>query len=274
MLNIPPDLLGRFVAVLEERGLPPTQHSYYRKWLRYYLDFCDKYRVEATSPKSQAQLLDKLREKKQAGWQIKQAAHAVSLYWNVQRGLKARPTASVAGPLSKAAEGAKAHRLQPELPKKQLARKEKESQIPPMAQSPWDRAISQLVAVIKTRHYSPKTLKSYNHWARKLQSFKKDSEPSALTCEDVKEFLTYLAVQCRVSASSQNQAFNALLLFFRHGLQEDFGEIRDVKGRSVNGEKLPSPFCPLLPREGRIVAGLPPTRGGGNAGIVLESRLT
>lgn len=60
------DLLERFVAVLEERGVPSTQHAYYRKWLRYYLDFCDKYRVEATSPKSQAQFLDKLREKKQA----------------------------------------------------------------------------------------------------------------------------------------------------------------------------------------------------------------
>lgn len=133
MLNIPQDLLGRLVAVLDERGVPPAQHNYYKKWLRYYLDFCDKYRVEAASPKSQAQFLDKLREKKQTDWQIKQAAHAVSLYWDVQRALKAR-------------------------------------------------------------HYSPKTLKSYNHWARKLQSFKKDREPSSLTSEDVKEFLTYLAV--------------------------------------------------------------------------------
>lgn len=66
MLNIPPDLLWRFVAVLEERGVPSAQHAYYRKWLRYYLDFCDKYRMEATSSKSQAQFLDKLREKKQA----------------------------------------------------------------------------------------------------------------------------------------------------------------------------------------------------------------
>lgn len=97
-----------------------------------------------------------------------------------------------------------------------------------MAQAPWDGARSQLGAVIKARHYSPKTLKSYSHWARKLQSFKKDREPSSLTSEDVKDFLTYLAVQCRVSASSQNQAFNALLFFFRHVLEKDFGEIRDV----------------------------------------------
>jgi hypothetical protein len=184
--------------------------------------------VEGTSPKSQAQFLDKLREKKQADWQIKQAAHAVSLYWDVQRALKARPTASTADTLFKAAEAAKPYRLPAELPKKQIAGKGKGSQIPPVAQTPWDRAISQLAAVIKTRHYSPKTLKSYSHWARKLQSFKKDREPLSLTSGDVKEFLTYLAVQCRVPASSQNQAFNALLFFFRHVLQQDFGEIRDV----------------------------------------------
>jgi hypothetical protein len=59
--------------------VPLAQHSDYKKWLRYYVDFCDKYRLEATSSKSQAQFLDKLREKKETDWQIKQAAHAVSL---------------------------------------------------------------------------------------------------------------------------------------------------------------------------------------------------
>jgi integron integrase len=44
----------------------------------------------------------------------------------------------------------------------------------------------------------------------------------------VKEFITHLAVECGVSASSQNQAFNALLFFFRNVLQKDFGEIRGV----------------------------------------------
>jgi site-specific recombinase XerD len=107
MLNIPPDLLGRFVTVLEERGVPLAQNSYYKKWLRYYVDFCDKYRLEATSSKSQAQFLDKLREMKQTDWQIKQAAHAVSLYWDVQRALKPSAAASGAEPLSRAAEAAK-----------------------------------------------------------------------------------------------------------------------------------------------------------------------
>jgi site-specific recombinase XerD len=49
-----------------------------------------------------------------------------------------------------------------------------------------------------------------------------------LTTDDVKEYLTWLAVKCHVAASTQNQAFNSLLFLFRHALKRDFGELRDV----------------------------------------------
>jgi integron integrase len=44
----------------------------------------------------------------------------------------------------------------------------------------------------------------------------------------VKAYLTYLAVNCKVSASTQNQAFNALLFLFRHILKADFGDHKDI----------------------------------------------
>ena len=43
----------------------------------------------------------------------------------------------------------------------------------------------------------------------------------------MKDFIRFLAVQCRVSASSQNQAFNALLFLYRHVLKTDFGDQSD-----------------------------------------------
>jgi integron integrase len=49
-----------------------------------------------------------------------------------------------------------------------------------------------------------------------------------LSADDVKRFLSWLAVSRNVSASSQNQAFNALLFFYRNVLGKDFGEIREV----------------------------------------------
>jgi integron integrase len=211
MRDIHPDLLTVFLATLKERGVEPALHTSYRKWLRYYLDFCSKYALQNTSPDTPTRFLDKLRQKRQAEWQVRQAAHAVSLHLDGIRN---------AGDPQKEAATKKAAETCPERPGVGEA----------IGQSfgKWARAHADLVAVIKTRHYSPKTLKSYVHWARKLQGFAGDQEPSALTTEDVKKFLTYLAVECGVSASSQNQAFNALLFFFRNVLQKEFGEIRDV----------------------------------------------
>jgi len=56
-----------------------------------------------------------------------------------------------------------------------------------------------------------------------LQVREKNKPPKSLSSKDVKEYLTYLAVQCHVSTSTQNQAFHALLFLFRHALKQDFG---------------------------------------------------
>src|SRR5574337_287673 len=91
----------------------------------------------------------------------------------------------------------------------------------------WDKVYSDLFAEIKVRHYSPKTLRSYSTWVRKFQAFTKSKKPSDLNPSDVKDFIRFLAVQCRVSASSQNQAFNALLFLYRRVLKTDFGDQSD-----------------------------------------------
>ncbi len=83
-------------------------------------------------------------------------------------------------------------------------------------------------AEIKIRHYSPKTLKAYKAWLSQFQNFTRSKDPQLLCSADVKQFLTFLAVERTVSASSQNQAFNALLFIFRHILKTEFGEIKDV----------------------------------------------
>ena len=92
----------------------------------------------------------------------------------------------------------------------------------------WDALIDKLAAEIKTRHYSRKTLKAYADWGRKFQGFLQNKPPEELSATDVKAYLTYLAVKCKVSASTQNQAFNALLFLYRHILKKDFGEHKDI----------------------------------------------
>ena len=45
----------RFVALLEKRTVPSIQRNFYMKWLRYYLDFCAKYRLPDSSSKNLTQ---------------------------------------------------------------------------------------------------------------------------------------------------------------------------------------------------------------------------
>lgn len=91
MLNIPPELLTRFVAFLEKRTVPSSHYNDYKKWLRYYMDYCNEYGLQDGGSKSLTQFLGKLREKKQTEVQIRQAGHAVTLYHDLHRDLKEVP---------------------------------------------------------------------------------------------------------------------------------------------------------------------------------------
>jgi site-specific recombinase XerD len=87
----------------------------------------------------------------------------------------------------------------------------------------WRGEYAELANEIQVRHYSGKTLKTYTGWLRAFQAFSKSKPPQSLGTDDVKEFLTFLAVKRRVSSSTQNQPSNALLFFFRHVLKRSSG---------------------------------------------------
>jgi integron integrase len=175
------------------------------------------------------QFLGKLKEKKQTEIQVKQAGHAVTLYHDLKRRSKQTPPSTRTEIIKSSGKEDSPLPLLPSLPPASGKSAQKiEAPAGIKLKSSWDTAVSELASVIKTKHYSPKTLKSYRHWVLKFKAFKKNIVPMDLGTEDVKAFLSYLAVSCHVSATSQNQAFNALLFFFRHVLKKDFGEIRDV----------------------------------------------
>jgi integron integrase len=212
--------------MLKRRSVPSGLYQYYFKWLRYYLDYCSKYHLPDKSSKSLTQFLLKLKEKKQTDDQQKQAGHAVSLYLDLaqesQSSVCATPPSEI-----KTIEKRPDPCAGPS-PATRQSVTFKQYAASGAAKRQWERAISEMTSVIKTKHYSPKTLRSYRHWVVKFQMYRKDTDLASLGTEDVKAFLSWLAVSCNVSASSQNQAFNALLFFFRHVLKKDFGEIREV----------------------------------------------
>ncbi|MEA3543981.1 MAG: integron integrase, partial [Thermodesulfobacteriota bacterium] len=114
-----------------------------------------------------------------------------------------------------------------------LAQKGEQPDAEPLAESlspgtDWRWVYKKLEEQIRVRHYSDKTLKSYRGWVRQFQTFVKSCDTATVDVEMVKSFLSFLAVERQVSASSQNQAFNGLLFFFRHVLGKEFGKVDGV----------------------------------------------
>jgi len=94
--------------------------------------------------------------------------------------------------------------------------------------SEWDAVLERIAAEIRVRHYSRKTLQCYANWSRQFQRFLKNNPPEELSSDDVKNYLTFLAVKCHVAASTQNQAFNSLLFLYRNALKKEFGILNGV----------------------------------------------
>ena len=261
MLPIPDEVLKPFDAILEEKTIPRVLRSEYRKWLRYYLDFRVKYPPPNSTSGHVRLFIEKLRSKNQPQDSLEQAATALSLYFTLQ--LEKRPDGANGGkeegervlsepvPLSVSAPpttlrtGLKVEVDSPSNSSegndggagswKEAARAQRpgrrydEMRFREKTQSPeWDALIEKLEAEIAARHYSRKTLIAYANWVRKYQRYLKDKAPQELSATDVKDYLTCLAVNCKVSSSTQNQAFNALLFLYRHILKQDFGHHKDI----------------------------------------------
>jgi integron integrase len=77
---------------------------------------------------------------------------------------------------------------------------------------------------IRLKHYSIKTEETYLHWIKKYLSFNKNYDPDAMGVPEIEAFLSHLAVNMRVAASTQNVAFNAILFLYREVLKKELSE--------------------------------------------------
>jgi integron integrase len=114
--------------------------------------------------------------------------------------------------------------------------------------------IGQYRRVIRLRHYSRRTEAAYVSWVRRFVRFHGMQHPRALTPTHVRSFLTHLAVEGSVSASTQNQALAALLFLYRDVLRMALPWLNSLE-RAKRPHRLP----PVLSREEawRVIDGLP-----------------
>ena len=84
---------------------------------------------------------------------------------------------------------------------------------------------------MRLRHYSIRTEQRYCDWVRRFIKFHgmRSRQELLLGRGKVEEFLSDLAVRGKVSASTQNQAFNALLFLYREVLRQPFENIQAVR---------------------------------------------
>ncbi len=85
----------------------------------------------------------------------------------------------------------------------------------------WVEALEKAKNVLRRKQYSYRTEKSYLDWIRRLAEYLDYKSPEEVSGEDFQDFLTHLAVERNVAPSTQNQALNALVFFYRHVLEKE-----------------------------------------------------
>lgn len=200
------DFLPDFQKYLRERRLAPENRTpFLARWAQLFLQFTAHAEGDVLPFEIGLERFLKhisLQEKTQA-WQMGQAEEAVRLFHRFRGGEKA-PLLSV----PKGEDG--------------VAEKLKER--------------------MRLKHYSYSTERSYLDWVKRFEKYvssvRERKTPAEWSSEDVRDFLTRLATVDRVSASTQNQAFNALLFLFRDVLGRSLDDIRATV-RAKRGVRLP-----------------------------------
>lgn len=108
---------------------------------------------------------------------------------------------------------------------------------------------------LRTRRYSPRTEQAYCDWIRRFVLYHERRHPREMGEAEIAAFLTQLAVEKHVSASTQNQALQAILFLYRHVLQQPIGLIGGIT-RARGARRLP-----VVLSEGEVRAVLSCLRG-------------
>ncbi|MFH1985513.1 MAG: integron integrase [Pseudomonadota bacterium] len=189
--------------LMDKRITTPKQVEFYVHWVVSLFNHCGKHPGDAIDA-SDIELFLKNASRKRESWQIDQARHAIEIFtfWKGQ----------TAGGRFKGSINARTQ---------------------------WKIAIDTMRKLMRLKHLALKTEKTYLGWVRRFYRFVNGKAPGDLTGTDVKNYMTYQAVEKNVSVSTQNQAFNALLFLYRNVLEETIEDIRDAV-RAKRKRRLPT----------------------------------
>lgn len=100
------------------------------------------------------------------------------------------------------------------------------------------KLLDQVRDLMRLRHYSLRTEKTYCDWIKRFIRFHGMRHPAEMGVDEVGQFLTHLAREGRVAASTQNQALSALLFLYKEVLRTEIGWLEGVE-RAHTPTRLP-----------------------------------
>jgi site-specific recombinase XerD len=103
------------------------------------------------------------------------------------------------------------------------------------------KLLDQVVSVARTKHLSRRTEKAYVSWIKRYILFHKKRHPLEMAVPEMRQFLSHLAVNLKVSASTQTVALCALLFLYRDVLKLDVPHIDQIE-RAKQSRRLPVVF--------------------------------
>lgn len=118
------------------------------------------------------------------------------------------------------------------------------------------KLLDQVRDAMRLRHMSYRTEEADVNWIRRFIFFHNRRHPKDMGANEIRAFLSHLAVHLHVAASTQNVALNALLFLYRHVLRQEFPELGELE-RAKRPRRLPA----VLTREKVVTAMLAQLRG-------------
>ena len=106
------------------------------------------------------------------------------------------------------------------------------------------KLVDEVRNVARMKHLSLKTEKAYINWIKRFIFFHNKKHPREMGVNEIRAFLSHLATQRKVAASTQNQALSALLFLYRQVLKIDLPYIANIE-KANKPKKIPVVFSPV-----------------------------
>ncbi len=222
-----------WTSALQRSGLPVRRQQSYTITIRWYLGYLASRREAASVTSAREFMQMAVASKQPHGWLEECWKDALRWFFS---NAPIRKEAGQARSLMGVEAGPSNVNHNDASPQGEGIRKRRDAASP----LSWAQAEERMVAAMRREGKSYRTEQTYGHWVHRFRRFV-SARRAALAGkpgESVQAFLDALATQDRVSVATQRQALNAVVYFFRAGLQRELGEIGEFRrGRVAKRER-------------------------------------